>query len=335
MNERIKFGIISTGWIAGIFAEAINEVENAEKTAVASRTAAKAEKFAEKFGFKKSYGSYDDLFTDNEIDAVYIATPHSEHASIAIAALNAGKHVLCEKAVTVNSLEAEKIVSLAAEKNLFFMEAMWIRFLPAIVELRKYLSDGIIGDVRFLNSHFSNPAINKFDPEHRLFKKELAGGSLLDLGIYPISFASMIFGKQPLKISASAEFNSIGTDNSAAALFSYGDTATAAVSVSFLFDSFFSAEIFGSLGKIRIPSFWWKDIPLIISTNEGKEIVIENRGSSGAKGYSHQIKETVDCIINGRTGSSIMSPGESVEIMKTLDRIRKIIGLEYGADKTC
>ncbi len=211
--QEIKWGIIGCGGIAGMFATSLQALENGTLLAGASRTAGRAEEFAEKHGMERVYGSYEALVADPDVEAVYIATTHNLHYENVKLCLEKGKHVLCEKPFTVNAVQAQELIELARAKKLFMMEAVWTRFLPAILKLQELLAAGVIGDVRTVKADFS--IWRAFDPENRLWNKALAGGALLDLGIYPITFASIVFGEQPIRIQSSAVIGETGKPFSA------------------------------------------------------------------------------------------------------------------------
>jgi predicted dehydrogenase len=187
-----RWGIAATGGIAASFAQALHETEGAELVAVCSRTQDRADAFAREHGIPRAHGSYEALAEDPEVDVVYVATPHSRHCNDAIRYLEAGKHVLCEKPLAVDQREAARMVATARANDRFLMEAIWSRFLPAYRELGRILAEGRIGEVRLVEADFGFAA--RFDPEHRLFAPELAGGAMLDLGIYPVQLAHLVLG---------------------------------------------------------------------------------------------------------------------------------------------
>ena len=194
--KPIRWGVLGTGRIAGDFAQALRDVPDAALVAVASRNAATAQAFGRKFHVEQCYGSYQELADADDVDAIYIATPHPMHAANAIMALEGGKAVLCEKPFTINRREAEQVVNLAREKGLFLMEAMWSRFIPAIDEVERLIASGEIGKVHQLSADLGFRATD--DPAHRLHDMALGGGALLDLGIYPLSMAAAQCGSVPL-----------------------------------------------------------------------------------------------------------------------------------------
>jgi predicted dehydrogenase len=207
--DKTHWGIIGTGKIAKEFATGLAVLPEAELVAVGSRTAESANRFANMFGVPHRHASYEALVNDSNVDVVYVATPHSLHKENSLLCLQAGKAVLCEKPFTINAAEAETVIRLAREKKLFLMEAMWTRFIPLVVKVRQLLADRVIGDVQMLVADLG--FLVDFDPLHRLFAPQLGGGALLDLGVYPVSLASMIFGP-PSRITGMAQLGKTGVD---------------------------------------------------------------------------------------------------------------------------
>ena len=208
-TDKIRWGILSTGYIARQFAEGLSTLADARIAAVGSRKPERAAEFAERYGIPRSYGSYEELAHDPDVDVLYIATPHRFHKDNTLLALAAGKAVLCEKPLTLNAAEAEVVVSTARQSKLFLMEGMWSRFIPAMVKAKQMVDDGTIGDVQIVASDFGFTA--PFDPKSRLYDPELGGGSLLDVGIYPVSLASLILGP-PERIASMGQIGATGID---------------------------------------------------------------------------------------------------------------------------
>lgn len=217
MKKEIRWGILAPGSIAHKFVRGLELLEDAKVVAVGSRSIGRAETFAQQYGIAKAYGSYEELASDPDIDIVYVATPHSAHKECALLCLKAGKAVLCEKPFTVNTKEAEEVIQYARESKLFLMEAMWIRYLPVIIKVREWLYKGVIGEVKMLKADFGFRI--EWNPEGRLLNPALAGGALLDAGIYPVSFASMVFGKQPVEIKSMSYIGTTGVDEQFTTLF--------------------------------------------------------------------------------------------------------------------
>ncbi|WP_410771602.1 Gfo/Idh/MocA family protein [Fontibacillus sp. BL9] len=323
-GKKIKWGIMGTGWIAEQFAKDLVHVGNGEGLAAGSRTLESAAKFAGKFGLERAYGSYEELVNDPDIDAIYVATPHPYHKENVLTALNAGKAVLCEKPFTVNSLELEQLISSAKHKNLFLMEAMWTRFLPPIVQVRKWLEEGRIGEVKLLKAEFGFRS--DWNPQGRLLNPELGGGALLDAGIYPVSFASMLFGSKPDKIWSTAEIGETGVDEQFSIMMDYGQGKVAMLNGAVRLDLNNDAYIHGTEGMIHIPSFLNAKEAVLRVKGKEEEKYSDGRSSTG---YAFEAEEVGRCLLEGLKESPAIPLEESLGIMKLLDGIRAQWGLKY------
>ena len=323
----IKWGIVGTGGIASAFARDLNFAENTEKTAVGSRTKESAEKFAEEHGIVRAYGSYEELVKDPDVDAIYVATPHPFHKENVLSCLRAGKAVLCEKPFTINSGELEEVVQFARDQKLFLMEAMWTRFLPPIVKVREWIDSGKIGDVLLVKADFGFRA--PWNPEGRLLNPALGGGALLDVGIYPVTFASMIFGTKPEKILSTAHIGETGVDEQFSILLSYPGGKTATLNGAFRVDLTNEAYILGTEGHIRIPSFHSAKSAFLYKKGEEAEAFKDDRKSAG---YAFEIKEVGRCLNQGLLESPVVPLDESLKIMKLMDAIRGQWGLKYPGE---
>jgi predicted dehydrogenase len=323
-NGKIKWGILGTGRIARKFAEALKSVDNSELLAVGSRLFEKAKAFANEFRVYKSYGSYEEVCRDKDIDIIYIATPHHLHCANTIMALERGKHVLCEKPFGVNGREVRQMLEKARVKNRFIMEAMWSRFLPNIIKVKEIIKSGELGKVKLVTSYFSFKSFNP--PEHRHFNKELCGGSLLDIGIYPVFLSLYILGK-PEKIAAMAQMSPNGIDYSCSMTFKYPDESLAVMHSSFLANEGIVSEIHCEKGKIVIPDRWFTPVSIKTVTFNGaeKDYNFEFRGN----GYNYEADEAVKCVQSGKIESDIMNWNFSLDLIDTLDRIRKECGIIY------
>lgn len=326
--DAIRWGILGTGGIARKFADALALLPEARLTAVGSRTSESAESFGKAYKVPHRHGSYAALMEDPDVDVIYVATVHPLHCENCIGCLNAGKAVLCEKPFTMNLGEAEKVAALARKKKLFLMEAMWTRYFPAFARIRSLLAEGALGEVRQVQADFG--AKPEFNPDGRLFNPALGGGALLDLGIYPVSLASMVFGEFPRQIVSCAAMGSTGVDEQSAAVLEYSDGRMAAVSCSMRFISPQEAHIIGTEGRIRIHRPWWYPDTITIVRTDGKEetLTLPYRGN----GYTHEAMEVMDCLRAGRLESSVMPLDESLQVMKTLDAIRAQWGLKYPGE---
>ena len=328
MSAKIRWGIIGTGYIADLFAKGLTVVPDAELLAVASRTQAGAEAFATIHNVPRRYDSYAALAADPDIDVIYVSTPHPMHAENALMCLEAGKAVLCEKPFTLNAGEARHVIQTARDKGLFLMEAMWTRYFPVMVRVRDLLSAGVIGDVRLLNVDFGFRTT--YDPQHRLFNPELGGGSLLDVGIYPISFASMVMGK-PTRITGMAELGQTGTDDQSVYVFGYDNGALAMLASAVRTETPHQAVINGTEGRITVQPQFWRPTKLTLEVygKEKSEIHLPIIGN----GYNYQAVEVGRCLREGLLESSVMPLDESIELMETLDALRAPWGLKYPSEK--
>ncbi|WP_022884829.1 Gfo/Idh/MocA family protein [Glaciibacter superstes] len=326
-GTAIRWGILATGGIAHAFAGDLVQSGRALQ-AVGSRSQESADAFAAEFGIPTAHASYEALVSDPEVDIVYVSTPHPFHADNARLALNAGKHVLIEKPITLNAAEAREIVDLAASKGLLVLEAMWTRFLPHMVRIREIIASGVLGDVHTLMADHTQDITD--DPAHRINALELGGGALLDLGIYPISFASALFGK-PESVVATATMKDTGVDGQVATIFQYpgGQVATTLSASDTKGPNV--ASILGTEGRIDIDQVWYSPTTFRV-LNSANEVIETYVSDVSGRGMQFQALEAEQLVRAGKTASDILSPEESVAIMETLDDIRAIIGLRYPGE---
>ena len=322
-SEIINWGILAPGKIAHQFADGLKAVPDARLSAVGSRTLAKAEAFAEKYQAPKRYGSYEALAADPDVHAIYIATPHPQHKDAALLCLSHGKAVLCEKPFTVNAKEAAEVIDFARAKDLFVMEAMWSRFFPAMARVRALLAAGAVGEPRMLQADFGFRA--GVDPNSRLFSPALAGGGLLDVGVYPVSLASMIFGA-PTEVSGLAQIGETGVDEQAAMTLKYAGGQLASLITGIRINTPHEALIFGTEGSIKLHAPWWNLAK--ITVNSGGKIE-EMDLPFGVSGMKFEAKEVGDCLRAGKTESAILPLSETLSVMQTLDALRAQWGLKY------
>jgi dihydrodiol dehydrogenase / D-xylose 1-dehydrogenase (NADP) len=325
--KPIKWGIFGPGWISSKFVKDLAFAEGAELVAVGGRSLDKAEKFAEQYHIPRAYGSVEQLAQDAEVEIVYIGTLHPAHKDNALALLRAGKSVLCEKPFTMNEAEAAELIQVAREHNVFLMEAMWTRYLPPIRRVMEWLAEGRIGEVRMLKAEFG---FNMgWHPESRLLDPAKGGGALLDAGIYPISFASLIFGAQPERIMSSVKIGQTGVDEQFSLLFEYEGGRSAVLNSAVQLDMVNDAYIYGTKGHIHIPAFLFGKSATLNVKGEEPEQFEDNREFDG---YAFEAEEAMNCLRAGKLESSIMPLAETQAIMATLDEIRKQWGLRYEAD---
>lgn len=322
--KKIKWGILGTGGIAKKFAEALKAVENSELYAVGSRSQASAESFAREFNVSKTYSSYEDAANDPAVDVIYIGTPHNLHCENTLMSLEKGKHVLCEKPLGINGIEVRKMIAKAKEKKLFFMEALWSRFLPNIIKVKELIDSGEIGKVKLITSYFSIKS--SYGPEHRQFNRELGGGSLLDIGIYNVFLSLFLLGK-PKEFIAIAGIGNTEVDNSCSFTFKYDQDILAVMYSSFVAQAQSIAEIHGETGKILLPEMFFCPNNVKIIRPDGNEKIIPFEFKSN--GYNYEAEEVVKCIQSGKIQSELMSWNNSLDLIDMLDSIRKKCGIVY------
>jgi len=324
MVKKIRWGILATGGIARVFASDLRLLDGAELMAVGSRSLERAEKFANDFEIPLRFGSYEELAACPEVDAVYVSTPHPFHKENTLLCLNAGKAVLCEKPFAMNAIEVREMIAVARANNVFLMEAMWVRFTPLFQKVKQWLKDGLIGDVRYLHSDYGFHSDK--GPESRVFNPDLGGGALLDVGVYPISFASYVFDKQPNGIKTSGYRGATGVDEQGSFIFEYDGGKTASIFSANTLETKKESIIFGTDGFIHIYGPWNQLKHVCINVN-GKEI-IEEFPVLG-RGYTYQAIEVMDCLSKGKTGSDILPLAETLAIMETMDTIRAQWNFKY------
>ncbi|MFW9969498.1 MAG: Gfo/Idh/MocA family protein [Candidatus Odinarchaeota archaeon] len=327
MSKIIKWGILGCGRIANAFAEGLKVLPNAKLEAVASKTEGKAESLGKMFGVKNIYTNYEDLVNNPVVDVIYIATTHNFHYQNALLCLSHGKPVLCEKPITLNANQAENLIETARNNNLFLMEAIWTRFLPCIIKLNELVDQDIIGEIKHITADFG---INReFDPKIRAFNPELGGGALLDLGIYPINFARMIYKESPFKIKSSAYIGTSKVDEKSCYLFEYENGQTAMLSSSYRLLIPHNAFIFGTKGYLKIPDFYHPT--KFVLKLEGK-LKKTFKLPFKSTGYNYEAIEVMKCLNSGQIESIIMPLNETLEIMKTMDLIRSQWNLKYPGE---
>ena len=327
MSEKLRWGIIGTGLIADLFVTDLL-ANGFTVSAVGSRTEGSAAAFAERFGIPTAHASYEALVADPEVDVVYVATPHPYHVANATIALEAGKHVLVEKPFTLNATEAASIVDLAEKNNLVVLEAMWTRFLPHMIRLRELIAEGVIGDVRtVIADHNQNlPS----DPKHRLQDPHLGGGALLDLGIYPISFAWDMLGA-PSSVSAIAAKTPTGVDRQTAVVLGYADGQQALIHTALDTAGPNAASVIGTKGWVAVDRVFYEPTAFTVYDLDGA-IVERYESSVSDRGMQYQAAELERIVAAGLLAGDMLPPRETVGIMTTLDEIRAQIGLVYPGE---
>ena len=324
MSAKLRWGILSTGHIAHKFALGVGATESSVIQAVASRTQDKAEAFGDKFDIPRRYGSYEAMVADAEIDAIYVATPHPMHAENTILCLRGHKAVLCEKPFAVNATLAGQMIDTARKEGLFLMEAMWSRFLPPIRKAKELVDAGAIGELRMITADFGFRG--KWDPASRLLNPDLAGGGLLDVGIYPISLASLFFG-EARSVASQAHIGKTGVDEQAGIVVKYDAGRLSVITTGVRTQTPMEAWLLGTDGRIHLHGPWWRGNPLTLMVN-GKDSETIAPTTEG-NGYNYEIDEVARCIAAGKCESDIMPLDETLSIVKLLDEIRAQWGLKY------
>jgi predicted dehydrogenase len=329
-EQTVRWGILATGGIAAAFTADLVDLPDAEVVAVASRSAESAEAFAERFGIPRAYGGWDALAHDGDVDVVYVATPHSAHRAAAGLCLEAGRHVLCEKAFTLNAREAEELVALARERGSFLMEAMWMYCNPLIRRLAGLVRDGAVGEVRSVHADFG--LAGPFPPAHRLRDPAQGGGALLDLGVYPVSFAQLLLG-EPADVAARAVLSPEGVDLQTGALLSWESGALASVHCSIIGGTATTASVTGSQGRIDIPyGFFHTDRFVLHRDGREPEEFVAGPGDGARGSLKHEALEVMRALRAGETESPLVPLDGTLAVMRTLDAIRDRVGVRYPSE---
>jgi predicted dehydrogenase len=324
----LRWGILATGGIAHSFASDLRTA-GLELTAVGSRSAASGERFAAEFAVPRVHASYEDLVSDPDVDIVYVSTPHPMHAENAILALEHGKHVLVEKPFTLTGAEAAAVRDVAVNNGLLAMEAMWTRYLPHMIRVRELVASGALGDIRAVLADHTQKISN--DPEHRLNNLDLGGGALLDLGIYPVSFAWDILGA-PTTVTASATIGPTGVDDEVATIFTHaGGAVSTSLSASHAAGPN-TASIVGTEARIDIDRVWYTPTSFRLVAPDGSVLEAYESHIDG-RGMQFQALAAEGYIAAGSTDSDILPIDETVAIMDTLDDVRRQIGLVYPGER--
>jgi predicted dehydrogenase len=316
MMKKVRWGIVGAGHIANTFAADMQHVANAEVTTVASRNQASASEFAARHGINKAYAGYAALYADPDVDAVYVATPHTLHLPNTSDALRAGKAVMCEKPITVSAAECQALLDVAAETENYLMEAMWTWFLPAIQQAKAWVDAGRIGKVRHLKAELGYT--KDYDPDSRLFDPLLAGGCLLDMGVYPIAIAQYFIEKPPEDIQVVSRFAANGVDDDIAMLFDYGD-CVATLATSFRCKLPNTACVIGSEGVIEIPHAWSATECHLHVLHDRVDSFYDKRSGSG---FEFQIASASSDILQGRKQSETVPHAASLAFQQQMDRVR-------------
>ena len=330
MTNKIRWGIIGCGIVAPKFFHALENTGEGHVVAAASKSMPRARRLQKKLGIPQIYGSYAEMLAGEQLDAVYIANTHAEHAAAAKLCLEHGLPVLVEKAFTRNAGEAAELIALARAKKLFCMEAMWTRFNPATAKLRELIRSGAIGEVTHLKAAFCvRMGLSlKTMPWNRMYSPRLAGGALLDIGVYPIAFARMIFGGLPARITGSAKMAWTGVDKISEYRFEYSGGRRAELVASFVEQRPRDAVITGTRGIIRVPHFSAAEQLVITRPGSAPEVI-----ECEAPGFEHEIREVHRCLCEELTESPAMPLDETLETMRTMDTLRAQWGMKYPGER--
>jgi len=321
--SNFSWAILGPGGIARAFAKDLAHLDGHSIGAVGSRSLSNAENFAAEFG-GKAYGSYEELVNDPSIDAVYVATPHPAHHDNVIMALNAGKPVLCEKPFSVNAVQAQAMVDAASKNQVALMEAMWARFLPHYAKVREIVASGALGQILSIHADHGQRLADR--DIARLVEPSLAGGALLDLGIYPISFAHMILGN-PTSITSSAVMTDKGVDAQSSMIFSYKDGAQAVLTTTMMEQTPCRAVVAGLNGWLEIDRTFYNPASMRVVMNDGT--VTEYPNTYAGHGLREQAESFKELVQSGKLESEILTWHDTVDIMKSMDTVRQQIGLKY------
>ena len=324
--EKIKVGIIGAGWIAHKMAQALQPLHDAEVTAIASRSEQKAREFAAQYGIPRAYGSYEQLVTDTNIDLVYVATPHSHHYPHARLAIEHDKNVLVEKAFTANAREAEELMRLARQHNVFLTEAIWTRYMPLSHQVREIMESGIIGEPRLLTATLCY----MMEQKERIVRPDLCGGALLDLGVYVLNFARMYFGTDITRTVTNCHLGPTGMDMMESISLSFADGKMANLQAGCLTLNDRQGIINGTEGYIRVDNVncpehieVWRDYQLVAQYDKPADMV---------NGYEYQVLECKRCIEQHLLESPMMPHAETLSIMRQMDELRHQWGVVYPMD---
>lgn len=323
-GKKYKWGILAPGKMSAKFTRGLKLLDNVELHAVGSRDFIRAREFADEYGFKNAYGSYEELAADPELEVVYIASPHSHHREHTLLCLRNGKNVICEKAFAINAKEVEEMTGEAKKRNLFLMEALWPPFQPFYKKAHEILSSGVLGKIIHLNAQFS--FMPPYDPDERKFNLDLGGGSLLDIGIYPVIDALTFMGV-PDEVTAVATFADSGSEDSICVIFRYSDGRMANLYSSFKTSAGIDCNLLCEKGNMKVGRGrdMNQHVGLEIFGREPRDFVF----CPPEMGYHWEAEEVMKCLDAGLTESSVVPLSFSHVLIRTMDRIREAAGIVY------
>jgi len=329
MSDQFKWGIIGCGRIVPKFFQALENTGEGRAVAAASKSMRRARNLQNKLGIERIYGSYSEMLEREKLDAVYIANTHAEHCESAKLCMEHNLPMLVEKAIALNEAQTEEMIDLAGIKNICLIEAMWTRFNPATIKLRELIADGAVGDVRSLKASFcvKMPMTGKMLPWNRIYNPRLGGGALLDLGVYPLAYAQMVFGQKPSCTSGSAKMSWTGVDKTSEYHLDYGDGRRADLVTSFVEQRPRDAVITGTKGIISVPNFHGADRFVLTRPGSAPQTI-----QCEASGFEHEIRELHRCVREGLIESPRMTHAESLDVMRTADALRSLWGMKFPGE---
>lgn len=327
MAAAVRWGILGTGVIARKFAEGLRDADGAVLAAVGSRTQATADAFGDAYGVPNRHASYEALAADPEVDIVYVSTPHPMHKANSLLCIAGGKHVLCEKPFTINAADAEEVLAAGNRAGVFVMEAMWTRFLPATRQVMAWIAEGAIGEVRMVEASFGFRA----DPDEtsRLLDPALGGGALLDVGVYPISYAQMLFGGAPDTILGAAHLGSTGVDEQSAYVLRFPNGGLATLSSAVRTTTPHHAHVIGTGGWIHVHDpFWCAQRVTLQRGDHALTLDLPYKGN----GYTHEAEAAMQCVRAGKREHEYMSHADTLRVMETMDALRAQWAMRYPGE---
>lgn len=323
----MKIGILGAGNISRKVAPALVALPEIECYAVASRELEKAEAFAREFGFEKTYGSYDALLSDPEVELVYVATPHSHHYNHMMLCLEHGKNVICEKAFTMNAEQAKQIFAAAKARSLYVAEAIWTRYMPSRKMIQDILDSGVIGKPNTLTANLSYVIANK----PRIYDPALAGGALLDIGVYGLNFALMHFGSDIVRVESSVAKMDTGVDGMEVITLHYRDGRMAVLTHSVYCRSDRMGIIHGDKGYLVVENINNPQSIQVFDRNDG--LVARYEVPEQVNGYEYEFREAVRCIWEGKPEPDSMPHADTLAVMEMMDSLRKEWGVVYPQEQ--
>ncbi len=323
----MKFAILAPGKIAHKMAETVSRMDEVECYAVASRSYDRAKAFAEQWKFQKAYGSYEEMLKDPEVELVYVASPHSHHYEHTKMCLEYGKHVLVEKAFTVNAVQAEELIRLSEEKGLLLAEAIWTRYMPSRKMIDDLVAAGTIGEVTSLTANLGYVLGNK----ERLQSPELAGGALLDVGVYPVNFALMVFHGEVKKVNTTAVMSPRGVDWMNSITLTFDDNKMAVLCSSMLALSDREGVISGDKGYMEVQNI--NNCEEIRVFDLERKMTARYTVPEQISGYEYEVQSCIQAIKEGKTECEEMPHRETLRVMRLLDEIRSQWGMKFPCEQ--